>query len=178
MRAALFGGTFDPPHAGHVALARAAVKELSLDRLYVVPAGVSPHKTDRKASSRSRRLAMARRAFAGLPKTRVSPWEVRRPGPSFTFQTLAAFRRRHPSAEWFLVMGGDAWRDFSLWRRWKDILRMARPVVGRRAGVPLPRASRGVREAALFLKARLPRVSSTDIRRRGRSGATEERGSL
>jgi nicotinate-nucleotide adenylyltransferase len=164
VRIGLFGGTFDPPHAGHLALARAAVKELRLDRLYVVPAGNPPLKSVKPLTSARRRLALARRAFGGLPKTIVTPWEARRPGTSFTHKTLDAFRRRHPSAEWFLIVGGDSWRNFTRWRRWRDILKVARLAVGTRPGVPLVGASPAVRKATIFLKARMPRVSSTEIR--------------
>lgn len=163
MRVGFFGGTFDPPHRGHVALARAAVRELKLDRLYVVPAGNPPLKPA-PPSDASRRLAASRKAFAPLPKTVVSPWEIRRPGLSYTHKTLSAFRRRHPRAEWFLVIGGDSWRSFPKWKRWREILTMARLAVGRRAGVPAGGIHPEVRKASVVLKARLPRVSSTDIR--------------
>jgi nicotinate-nucleotide adenylyltransferase len=165
VRIGLFGGTFDPPHAGHVALARAAVRELKLDRLYVVPAGRPPLKAARPSPA-SRRLALSRLAFARLPKTVVSPWEARRPGFSYTHATLAAFRRRHPSAEWFLVIGGDSWRGFTRWRRWRDILKAARLAVGRRAGVPLSGVPAAVRRRSVLLKVRPPRISSTEIRLR------------
>lgn len=165
MRVGLFGGSFDPPHRGHAALARAAVRELRLDRLYVVPAGRPPLKPA-APSAASRRLALARQAFGRLPHTRVSPWEVRRSGPSYTHITLAAFRRRHPRAEWFLVIGGDSWRNFPRWKRWREILTMARLAVGRRAGAPAGGIHPAVRKASVVLKVRLPRISSTDIRRK------------
>jgi nicotinate-nucleotide adenylyltransferase len=158
----LFGGAFDPPHAGHLALARAAVRELKLDRLFVVPTGRPVWKPS--PASPARRLVLARRAFAGLPRVVVSSWETRRTGPSYTFNTLRVFRRRHPGAEWFLVMGGDSWREFTKWRRWRDILKMARLAVGRRAGVSPRGIHPVVRAGSILLKARLPEISSTEIR--------------
>jgi nicotinate-nucleotide adenylyltransferase len=165
VRIGLYGGSFDPPHQGHVALARAAVRELGLDRLYVVPAGRSPLKPAAPEASARRRLALARRAFGRLPRTVLSSWELRRKGPSYTYMTLRAFRRRHPSADWFLVVGGDSWRGFTKWRRWREILGLARLAVGRRAGVPATGISPAVRKASVVLKARLPKISSTEIRR-------------
>jgi len=163
VRLGLFGGAFDPPHAGHLALARAAVRELKLDRLFVVPTGRPVWKPSPTAPP-ARRLAAVRRVFAGLPRVVVSSWETRRTGPSYTFKTLRAFQRRRPSAEWFLVMGGDSWREFTRWRRWRDILKMARLAVGRRAGVPSLGVHPVVRAGSVLLKARLPDVSSTEIR--------------
>lgn len=165
MRVGFFGGTFDPPHRGHAALARAAVRELKLDRLYVVPAGDPPLKSSVPSSS-SQRLCLSRRAFGRMPKTVVSPWEVRRPGLSFTYKTLRAFRRRHPRAEWFLVIGGDSWRNFHKWKRWREILTMARLAVGLRSGVPAAGIHPAVKKASVVLKARLPRISSTELRRK------------
>jgi nicotinate-nucleotide adenylyltransferase len=164
LKVGFFGGTFDPPHKGHVALARAALKELKLDRLYVVPAGDPPLKPARPTASAPHRLAMARLAFGRLPKTVVSPWEIRRRGVSYTYLTLASLRRRHPKARWFLVMGGDTWRAFTRWRRWRDILTMAVPAVGLRAGVPRSGISPVVRAASVLLKSPLPDVSSTSFR--------------
>ena len=158
MRAGFFGGSFDPPHAGHVALARAAVKELKLDRLYVVPAGDPPRKAAKPEAFPRDRLAMARLAFGHLPKTVVSPVELYLPGPSYSVRTLRVFRRRHPSAEWFLVIGGDSWLGFTGWRRWRDILKSVRLAVGLRPGVSAKGADPRVRAASVVLRARPPRV--------------------
>lgn len=165
-RVGLFGGTFDPPHRGHSALARAALRELKLDRLYVVPAGEPPLKPSASLPP-LRRLALARRAFGRLPRTVVSPWEIRRRGPSYTYKTLEAFRRRHPGARWFLVMGGDSWGNFRRWKRWRGILSMATLAVGRRRGSPPGRIDPAIKNGSLLLKASLPRISSTVLRRRG-----------
>jgi nicotinate-nucleotide adenylyltransferase len=170
VRLGIFGGTFDPPHKGHAALARAAVRELKLDKLTIMPAGDPPLKAARPQASARDRLQMARLAFRSLPRTVVSPAETRRAGPSYTYQTLRDFRRRRPSAEWFLVVGGDSWRNFHKWRRWREILAGARLAVGLRAGTR-PGAAPAVRAASTVLKARLPDVSSTAIRA-GRAAGT------
>jgi nicotinate-nucleotide adenylyltransferase len=162
----LFGGSFDPVHRGHVALARAALRELRLDRLYVVPAARPPHKRGRTLSSAAVRLARLRAALQGIPRAVVSPWELRRRGVSYTVRTLGAFRRRFPRADWHVVLGGDSLRGFTSWRDWRGILRLARLGVGRRAGVSTPRLPPAVRRRVDFLNVRLPAVSSTELRRR------------
>jgi nicotinate-nucleotide adenylyltransferase len=153
-----------------MALARAAVRELKLDLLYVVPAGDPPGKPSIPSASPRDRLAMARLAFGRLPRTVVSPVELRLSGPSYSVRTLHILRRRHPSAEWFLVIGGDSWKDFTGWRRWRDILKTVRLAVGLRRGVSTQDADPAVRAASIVLKARPPRASSTDVRA-GRGGA-------
>jgi nicotinate-nucleotide adenylyltransferase len=174
-RFGLFGGTFDPPHKGHVALARAACRELKLDRLYVVPAGHPPHKTAPPESSALHRLAMAKIAFRGVPRVEdprvenprvenprvvVSSWEIRQKGVSYTYKTLQAFQGRHPQAEWFLIVGGDSWQQFKTWRYWKMLLRKVSLVVGLRRGT-----SENGPVAATILKTKLPKVSSTQWRK-------------
>lgn len=158
MRAGIFGGSFDPVHNGHLALARAARRELKLDRLYFIPVRKSPLKSGVPRASARERVAMLRLALRGEAAFRVDAWELGRPGPSYTYKTLRHLRRKHPRAEWFLLMGGDSWRGFRKWRRWREVRDGARPVVAGRAAKP--------GNGAVLLRARPPRVSSTEIRRR------------
>lgn len=169
-RLGLFGGAFNPVHAGHLRLARAAVRELRLDRLYWVPTGVPPHKTANDLAPASDRLAMVRAAIRREPRMAASDWEIRRKRLSYTFRTLAAFKKEHPGAVWHLVVGGDSFRAFCTWRRWPTLLREASLIVGLRRGVDASDAPSAVRRAAIILKARLPEVSSSDVRGRLRSG--------
>ena len=108
-RIGLFGGTFDPPHFGHLALAEWAREQLRLDRVLFVPAGAPPHKRARRLSSVAARVAMTRLAVRGNPAFRLSQLEVRRRGPSFTVDTLRAVRAADPGVEVFLLMGRTAW---------------------------------------------------------------------
>ena len=127
-RIGLLGGSFDPPHRAHEILAREAVAQLKLDRLYVVPTGQAWHKS-RVLSDAVHRLAMARLAFDTCPQTVVDEMEILRAGPSFTIQTLSELQARHPEAVFFLVVGQDQAARFSQWHEWQQILQIAQLVV-------------------------------------------------
>ncbi len=116
----MFGGAFDPPHCAHQALARAAVEQLNLDMLYVIPTGHAWHKP-RVLSAPEHRLAMARLAFDELPHVAVDDREMRRAGPSYTADTLAALQGEHPGAQLYLVMGADQFAAFGRWQRSDEI---------------------------------------------------------
>jgi nicotinate-nucleotide adenylyltransferase len=170
LRYALFGGSFDPVHRGHLALATAAAVELRLDRVFFVPAYSPPHKAKGALSVPKHRVAMLRRAIRSNPRFRVSDWEIRRRGTSYTYRTLQAFRRRFPRAEWWLLVGGDSLRNWTTWRRWQWILANSCVAVARRSGVPLTTLSALVHKRVVFLRVRLPAVSSSEVRRRARAG--------
>ena len=136
-RIGVFGGAFDPPHLAHVALARAAIEQLQLDELRVLPTGQAWHKT-RTLSPAEHRLAMARLAFAGLPGVVVDERELLRPGPSYTIDTLEALAVEHPGAQFFLLMGADQWAALPTWHRWQDIAARAQMCVLARPGAQPP----------------------------------------
>lgn len=123
-RIGVFGGAFDPPHAAHVALARAAVAELHLDELRVIPTGHAWHKA-RPLTAAHHRLAMAQLAFASLERVVVDARETERSGPSYTVQTLRELKVQWPEAELFLVMGEDQARSLPTWLAWQEVLRLA-----------------------------------------------------
>jgi nicotinate-nucleotide adenylyltransferase len=123
-RLGIMGGAFDPPHWAHRALAQAAVHELNLDELRIFPTGQAWHKSTPLSASHHR-LAMAERAFAGLPGVVVDDAELRRSGPTYTLDTLLALQRERPQAQLFLVIGADQARSFERWHGWQDILRVA-----------------------------------------------------
>ena len=120
----MFGGAFDPPHNGHVALARSAVAQLQLDELRIVPTGHAWHKPQ-VLTSASDRLAMAQLAFSGLPGVVVDDREMRRTGPTYTTDTLRELAAEQPGAELFLVMGADQARALPTWHQWQDLLQVA-----------------------------------------------------
>ena len=132
-RIGLFGGAFDPPHQAHVALARAALAQLGLDELRVLPTGQAWHKA-RPLSEPQHRLAMAHLAFDSLPGVVVDDRELRRLGPSYTIDTLEELAAEQPGAAFVLLMGADQWAAFPTWRRWQDIAARARPCVLARPG--------------------------------------------
>jgi nicotinate-nucleotide adenylyltransferase len=127
----ILGGTFDPPHNGHVALARAAVESLRLDRLLVVVVGQAPHKPVETDAETRFRLAEA--AFRDLPGVELSRHELDRPGPSYSVDTAAWAEERH--GDIVLVLGADEFADFPTWREPERILEHARVAVAARPGV-------------------------------------------
>ena len=196
MRLALFGGTFDPPHVGHLLAAVDAYDTLALDRLIFVPAAQQPFKVGQVVASPEHRLAMTRLLAAGDPRFEVDPVEIDRAGLSFTVDTLAAYAERYPDAERFLLVGADVLDSFDQWRQPEEILRLARLVIversrsgwpegadppppraGRRASLPVgdddfvfegPGAERALKPR--IITTRRVDVSSTEIRARVRAG--------
>jgi len=124
-RVGLFGGAFDPPHCAHVALARAAVEQLGLERLHVTPTGDAWHRGQPLNAAAADRLAMCQLAFGGLPGVVVDDRELRRHGPSYTIDTLTELRAQYPGAELFLQIGADQAAAFHTWRRVDDIVAAA-----------------------------------------------------
>ena len=136
MKIAIFGGSFDPVHAEHVSIARAAREKLGADRVVVVPAFLPPHKAERHLAPAAARLEMARLALAGIPGCEVSPYEINAGGTSYTVRTLRRFRELYPQDELFLLVGADMLRDFYTWKQPEDILSMATLVACGREGDP------------------------------------------
>jgi nicotinate-nucleotide adenylyltransferase len=120
----MFGGAFDPPHLAHRALAQAAIEQLQLDALCVLPTGQAWHKS-RPLTQASHRLAMSRLAFEGLAQVRLDDREIRRAGPSYTLDTLRELHAENPQAELYLVMGKDQADVLPSWRHWEEIVNLA-----------------------------------------------------
>ncbi|TFZ08157.1 nicotinate (nicotinamide) nucleotide adenylyltransferase [Ramlibacter humi] len=131
-RIGIFGGAFDPPHVAHVALARAAITQLGLDELRVLPTGQAWHKS-RTLTGGEQRLAMAREAFGELPRATVDDRELRREGPTYTVDTLRELRAEHPRAELVLVIGADQAEALKTWRESGEIVKLATIAVAARA---------------------------------------------
>lgn len=114
LRLGVYGGAFDPPHNTHIAIAAAALSQLTLDCLHIVPTGFAWHKSQ-QLSDATHRLAMAQLAFADLPHTVVDARETERQGPTYTIDTLRALQREYPRAQIYLVIGSDQARALSTW---------------------------------------------------------------
>lgn len=172
-RIGIFGGAFDPPHQAHVALALAAVAQLQLDALHIVPTGQAWHKA-RELSAPVHRLAMAQLAFAGLDRVLVDERELKRAGPSFTIDTLEALQAENPGAQLYLIIGADQFAALKTWQRWQDILELAIICIANRADPVRTEAGFDLeaqaRHAVLTLQLPLMPVSATDIRRQIGSG--------
>ncbi len=130
-RIGVFGGAFDPPHNAHLALAQAAIEQLQLDQLKIIPTGFAWHK-DRSLSAAEHRLKLTQLAFSGLDRVSVDEREIKRAGPSYTIDTLEALQAEELDAVFFLLIGGDQLVAFTGWHRWQDILSRATVCVAER----------------------------------------------
>ena len=130
MRIAMYGGTFNPIHLGHMHAARAVVEALALDKLLLMPAGIPPHKTLPEGSaSPAQRLDMCRIAANRLPRTEACPLELEREGASYTVDTLRELRQRYPQADLWLVVGTDMVLTFDRWRQPEEMAKLCRLAV-------------------------------------------------
>lgn len=171
MRLAIFGGSFDPPHIGHLLVADDATSQLALDRVVFVPAATQPLKAGRASASGAQRLEMTRLLVDGDARFDVSSVELDRAGLSYTVDTLAHFAAQFASAERFLLLGADVLATFASWREPERVVQLARPVILERGGEEPPRLPAGVTMQALRrLPTRRVDISSTEIRERVREG--------
>lgn len=171
-RIGIFGGTFDPPHVGHLVIAEWARVALGLDRVVFMPAGTPPHKV-RKITPAVHRVAMTRLAVRGHRAFKVSPHETRRDGPSYTVDTLRAFRRAHPGARLYLIIGRDSLDDFDTWRDPQGILSLATLAVAERVparGVELRAPGAALHRRVVAIGNPIVEVSSRALRERMRRG--------
>lgn len=161
MKLALYGGTFDPIHHGHLILAREAREQLGLDRVVFVPAALSPHKLASNPSPAGVRVEMLRAAIAEEPGFELDEREAARPGPSYAIETIEAWRACEPAAEIFYLIGHDNVAELPTWRRYDDLLRLAQFVVFGRAdggaAHPFPVIERRVDISATHLRRRVAR---------------------
>jgi nicotinate-nucleotide adenylyltransferase len=172
MRLGLFGGSFDPPHVGHLLMAQDALDALALDRLLVIPAAQQPLKPEDQTVA-AHRLAMVRACFEGVPGVEVDPVEIVRGGLSYMVDTVEEVRRRSPDALLHLLVGSDVvptlprWQDVDRLLRMVQLVVLSRDVADASAGAELV-VHGGV--VARRLATRRVDVSSTEIRARVRSG--------
>jgi nicotinate-nucleotide adenylyltransferase len=138
-RIALFGGTFDPVHLGHVHLARTAKTALTLDEVRFIPCRISPHKAETCPTPASDRLEMLRLATRGLPWALVDDFEAEREGPSYSWQTAEAMRARFPGARLFWIMGTDQWNSLPDWAKPERLAACVEFIVFTRGTPPKPR---------------------------------------
>lgn len=177
-RIGVFGGTFDPPHVGHLWLAALAADELDFDRVLFMPAAKPPHKGERLISKGTDRLLMTRLAIHDDPGFELSPLEMERPGPSYTIDSVVELTRLYPDAQLFLIMAADSLAQIDTWREPDRLLDEIEWVVGPRTGAHLPERSAlearfGDRASRIHLLAGPALdVSSSEIRRRVAAGHT------
>ncbi len=175
MRLGILGGTFNPPHLGHLVCAQEAYRELELDRVMLIPARIPPHKPVEHEPGPEHRLQLCRLAAADDERFEVSELELDRDGPSYTVDTLDVLNSQAPTNELVLIVGGDIAAGLPEWHEPQRVLELATLAIAERRGT-----ARGAVDAALSsLKGRerarffqMPRigVSSTMIRRRVGTG--------
>lgn len=166
MRVGLLGGTFDPPHIGHLIAAQDVITSLGLDRVLFIPAHSPPHKRDRTVTAASIRLEMLEATIAGNPCFGIDTLELERKGTSYTVETLRILREREPDWALHLLLGVDQVRELATWREPAEVVRLARLVVMAREGVGEVRLDWPCDRVAVT---RID-VSSTDLRRRAAAG--------
>jgi nicotinate-nucleotide adenylyltransferase len=158
---AMYGGSFDPIHNGHLILARDAIEQLGLEKLILIPASVSPFKNPPVASAEMR-LSMLRAAIEGEMGFCVDDCELRRPPPSYTIDTITDIRQHQPNAEIFCLVGDDNVRDLAKWHRFAELEKLVRFVVLDRHAQPMSHSYPVVR--------RKIDISATEIRKRVAAG--------
>jgi nicotinate-nucleotide adenylyltransferase len=169
VRLGIFGGSFDPPHLGHLLPVIDAKEALGLDTVRFIPAGEQPFKAGRASASGLHRLAMTERLVHGIPGMVADRSEIDRGGLSYSVETVAQVADAHPHDELVLLLGADAYALFEQWREPDRIRSMAEIAVLVRGGDPKPSVSG---ERVQVLETRRVDISSTELRARVASGRT------
>ena len=158
----IFGGSFNPIHCGHIALAKEILRQTDLDEIWLMVSPQNPLKQQDDLLDDHLRFELAQKALANVEGIKASDYEFHLPKPSYTWHTLQRLRQDFPDREFVLVIGGDNWQHFQRWYHWKDILRHHQVVVYPREG------------QAGTIQAELLPVSSTEIRERVKQGESIE----
>ncbi len=161
-RIALFGGSFDPVHKGHVEIAKTAILKEGLDEVIFIPSGISPHKAGLTASNEDR-YNMVCLAIEGEEKLSVSDFEIKKETKCFSFETLAEFKKRYPSDELYFIIGDDQYEKFTSWYKWEELIKMCRFLVFTRGGGEIKPPFREIKIPPI-------EISSTEIRGKIKNG--------
>jgi len=187
LKLGLFGGSFDPVHAGHVLPVVEARERLGLDRVIYLPTARPPHKPGRRFAEPHARYSMVELALLDHPELVVSPLELTPDRPAYTVETLEYFRSESPDAELYLLIGGDSFAALESWRRWRELVELADLVVLVRPGWEAEGTHRGLSDElgklaedprVHFLSNAAVAVSSTDLRDRLAGGKPIPEGSM
>jgi nicotinate-nucleotide adenylyltransferase len=172
-RVGLFGGSFDPVHTAHVALAHAALQSLQLQQVRWVPTG-QPWQKARGITTAQHRVAMLQLALAHEPRFVLDNTEIERQGPSYTLDTVRALRAAHPGVQWFLIIGQDQYTNLHTWHGWQELLQSVVLAVANRPGST--QTGRTQQQASVLKQPHqvvslpLMDVSATDVRARVAAG--------
>jgi nicotinate-nucleotide adenylyltransferase len=173
-RIGILGGTFDPPHLGHLILAETACDMLSLSVVLFVPVGDPPHKPDAVITDVQHRVAMVNAAIVGNPRFTVSDIDITRPAPHYSVDTVRLIHEHHPDATLYFLIGGDSLKDIPTWHEPQRIYQQAQLAVMSRPGaaidmVALEKQLPGIRDRIVFVEAPEIGISATLIRERLRN---------
>ncbi|MDO5477954.1 MAG: nicotinate-nucleotide adenylyltransferase [Clostridia bacterium] len=159
---ALFGGSFDPIHKGHVEIAKIAISKLNLDEVIFIPSGISPHKAGLTASNDDR-YNMVRLALEGEERLSVSDFEIKKETKCYSFETVTEFKKMYPSCELYFIIGDDQYEKFTTWYKWEELLGLCRFAVFTRDGGEIKPP---------FMEIKIPpiKISSTEIREKIKNG--------
>ena len=173
-RIALYGGTFDPVHSGHLEIARKISELFEIEKVLFIPAQVAPHKVGKPVTNPIHRYAMLALATQNDPRLSISTFELDAPNRRYTVDTVEHFQTTlGDSAELFFIMGADSWSEIRTWREWERLLKMINHIVVTRPGHDVNRTLPA--EARVwFTDAVLKDVSSSGIRRAAAAGRYEE----
>lgn len=172
VRLGVFGGTFDPPHLGHLILAEEALQQLKLERVLWLLTPNPPHKTERKITPLEHRKTMLELALAGEPRFGLSSVDIDRPPPHYAADTMQLLQAQNPQAIWIYLMGGDSLSDLPTWMRPLEFVQacteigvMLRP--GREVDLSaLDQKLPGIKEKVRFIQAPLLEISSSILRKK------------
>jgi nicotinate-nucleotide adenylyltransferase len=175
VRLGILGGTFNPPHLGHLVCAQEAYLQLGLQRVMLIPARTPPHKPVEDEPGAEHRFELCRLAVDGDRRFAVSDLEMTRPGPSFTVDTLEQLHSQAPDSELFLIVGGDVAVGLPRWREPERVLSLATLAVAKRRGTARASIDAALHELPAGERTeffQMPRIgiSSTMVRRRVRAG--------
>jgi nicotinate-nucleotide adenylyltransferase len=162
-RIGIFGGTFDPPHNAHLALARSALDALRLDRLLWVPAG-QPWQKARTITPAAQREAMVALTIAGEPRFAIDRREIERQGPSYTLDTVREIGAEQPGAEFFLIIGQDQYAGLHTWHGWQELLGRVVLAVANRPGVTARVHADVIRHPHRVVPLAMLDIAATDVR--------------
>ena len=170
-RIALYGGTFDPVHSGHLEVARRVLELFEIDEVIFIPAQLAPHKVGRSVTEPIHRYAMLALATQDDPQLRISTFELDAPARRYTVDTVAEFQRAlGEDTELFFIMGADSWSEIKTWRDWERLLKMTNHIVVTRPGYEVPPAPAELKERIFFTDAVMKDISATYIRRLASEG--------